>query len=107
MNRRDHAQVTVFFALMVPVFVAVVGLALHEEATEVDRDVQPTSNSGMRPVAAVGLVLAILMLVLGSGWLLRQSGSRQTQPGLSPTVQAARPTPPTEGVVAPDATMSA
>jgi len=61
----------------------------------------------MRPVAAVGLVLAILMLVLGSGWLLRQSGSRQTQPGLSPTVQAARPTPPIEGVVAPDATMSA
>ena len=72
-----------------------------------DQDAQPTGNRGMRPVAAVGLVLAILMLVLSSGWLLRQSGSRQTQPALSPTGQAARPTPPIQGVVAHDATMSA
>src|SRR3979490_3048447 len=53
MNRRHYAQVTVFFALMVPVFVAVVGLALDgARMLEKHADLEAVADAAARAGAA-------------------------------------------------------
>src|ERR1700694_2311648 len=53
MNSREHAQATVFFALMVPVFVALIGLALDGgRMLEKHADLEAVADAASRAGAA-------------------------------------------------------
>ena len=92
MNRRDHAQVTVFFALMVPVFVAVVGLALDGgRMLEKHADLEAVADAAARAGAAA-------LDTSASGGLRSGASSLPTLNGLA-AAEAARAYAEYHGVV--------
>ncbi len=92
MNRRDHAQVTVFFALMVPVFVAVVGLALDGgRMLEKHADLEAVADAAARAGAAA-------LDTSASGGLRSGASSPPTLNGVA-AAEAARAYAEYQGVV--------
>ena len=92
MNRRDHAQLTVFFALMLPVFVAVVGLALDGgRMLEKHADLEAVADAAARAGAAA-------LDTSASGGLRSGASSLPTLNGVA-AAEAARAYAEYQGVV--------